>query len=159
MACTTCGSQSCSCNSICVKCGIDPCGCLCERCGCYPCGCGIPINMQNDVNINPNGCTVCGGDTSNNIWYQPGPPGHPGKCKLDLMTYEQVYKVLQRVPIAKRDLLRITTDQILIRLANTTAIIVPIQEDDRIAQKRLLANSLPYYTVLRGNVDGTPGNS
>ena len=110
------------------------------------------------VNLDPNFCTVCDGDTSNNIWFQPGPPGYPGKCKLDLMTYGQVHRVLQRVPCAKRDLLRITTDQCLIRLANTTPLIVPPQEDNRVAQQRLLRNSLPYYTVLRGNTGGDPGH-
>lgn len=115
--------------------------------------------MEARVNLDPNYCSVCDGDTSNNIWFQPGPPGYPGKCKLDLMTYGQVHRVLQRVPCAKRDLLRITTDQCLVRLANSTPLIVPDQEDNRIAQQRLLRNSLPYYTVLRGNVGGDPGHS
>lgn len=112
--------------------------------------------MGSKVNLNPNGCTVCTGSTSGNIWFQPGPPGYPGKCKLDLMTYEQVFRVLQRVPCAKAHLLRITTDECLVRLANHTKLVMPPQEASQMVERRLNANSLPYYTVLRGNTDGTP---
>lgn len=115
--------------------------------------------MGSKVNLDPNGCTVCTGDTYGNIWFQPGPPGFPGKCKLDLMTFEQVYRVLQRVPCARQHLLRITDDECLVRLAQTTKLVVPPQEASQLVERRLNANSLPYYTLLRGNVDGTPNKS
>jgi len=145
--------------SICTICNSNPCTCTCVTCGCYPCGCGIPMDMQDVVNANPYSSTVCDRNTSNNIWFQSDQPGFPGRCKLDLLTYSQVHRVLQRVPRAKRDLLNITTNQNLIRLANTTPIIIPPQEDNLKAQRSILKNSLPYYTVLKGNTDGTPGNS
>jgi hypothetical protein len=152
--CRSCGCDPCSCG--CAKCGQDPCGCgPCLGCGGIPCSCGRHACFSDPVNLNPNGCTVCTGDTSNNIWVQPGPPGYPGKCKLDLLTYEQVYCVLQRVPCAKADLLKITSDQCLVNLANSTQLVVPEKEDNAIAASRLMRNSLPYYTVFRGNTDGT----
>jgi hypothetical protein len=107
------------------------------------------------VNPDPNNCTVCNGDTECNIWWEPGPPGFPGKCKLDHLTYEDVYWILSKVPQAKADLLRITTDECLIRLANTTKLIVPEKEANQLVAKRLHKNSLPYYTLFKGNVDGT----
>lgn len=108
------------------------------------------------MNLSPNTCTVCTGDTNQNIWFDPGPPGFPGKCKLDLLTYEQVHRVLQRVPCARSHLLKITDDECLVRLAKTTKLVVPPCEDALLVQRKLNANSLPYYTVIRGNVDGTP---
>lgn len=145
--------------SDCRSCGYDPCSCSsygggCLSCGGIPCECSLNINMSCAVNLNPNNCTICTGNTADNIWFEPGPPGFPGKCKLDLMTYEQVYRVLQTVPCAKEHLLRITTDKCLLRLANTTKLIVPPQEDNWHAAKIINDNTLPYYTVLRGNVGG-----
>src|SRR5574343_1539119 len=104
--CRTCGQSSCNCS--CVKCGCTPCDCFCIACNARPCDCGMKVIMSDAVNLNPSECTVMDGDTRNNIWYEPSAPGFPGKCKLDLMTYEQVYAVLVRVPCAKADLLRIT---------------------------------------------------
>jgi hypothetical protein len=112
--------------------------------------------MCDAVNLNHNHCTVCNGDTECNIWFEPGPPGHAGKCKLDLMTYEQVHAVLSRYPCAKAHLLRITSDPCLIRLANTTKLRMAEIESNKMCTDRINANTLPYYTVLRGNTDGTP---
>lgn len=141
----------------CRLCGFDACSCgPCIGCGFNPCSCGSQAFMNTKVNLDPNCCTVCTGDTECNIWFEPGPPGYPGKCKLDLMTYEQVHRVLQRVPYAKAQLLKITSDECLIRLANNTKLIVPPQEASQLVERRLNANTIPYYTVLRGNTDGTP---
>lgn len=155
--CRLCGFDPCVCGGLCSSCGCTPCGCTsCLNCGCDPCGCGMGVHMLDAVNLNPNDCTVCNGDTSDNIWFRPGPPGYPGKCKLDLLTYDQVHAVLSRVPCAKDHLLRITSDPCLIRLANTTRLRVAEIESNKMATDRINANTLPYYTVLRGNVDGTP---
>lgn len=70
------------------------------------------------------------------------------------MTYEQVYEVLQRVPTAKRDLLKITDDPILIQLAETTKLKVPPQDAADQLQKKMNSRTLPFYTVLKGNVGG-----
>lgn len=113
------------------------------------------VIISDAVNLHPSDCTVMDGDTRNNIWYEPSAPGFAGKCKLDLMTYEQVYAVLARVPCAKADLLRITKDRCLIRLAQTTHLVESEIEDNRKVTKRLNANSIPFYTLFKGNTDGT----
>ncbi len=111
--------------------------------------------MSDAVNLDPNNCTVCDGDTTDNIWFQLRAPGFPGKCKLDDLTYEQVHAVLERVPQARAHLLKITSDPVLIRLANTTRLRVAEIESNKAATDRINANTLPYYTVLRGNTDGS----
>ena len=107
------------------------------------------FKMEDDVNPNYQTCTVCNGDTTNNVWFAGG------KCKLDQLTFEQVYFVLQKNPKAKADLLRITTDPTLIQLANETRPINQDAIDDRRAEKIINGNTLPFYTVLRGNTDGS----
>lgn len=119
----------------------------CSECGQDTCGCSNAIDPEDPVNPNAGRCTVCTGDCSNNIWFTPGPPGFPGKCKLDELTYDQVEFVLSKNPSAKRDLLRITTDPNLIRLANETKMVGSDQQDSERFAERLHRNSLPIYTV------------
>ena len=108
------------------------------------------------VNPNPNCCTLCTGDTTNNVFFVPRAPGYPGKCMLDEMTFEQVSLTIQRVPGAKEDLMRITDDPLLLAMARNSQLVVdPIDEDEQM-RKRLHRNSLPYYTVFAGNTDGSP---
>ena len=110
----------------------------------------MPISNFNDP-CNPD-CrqTLCTGDCSNNIWYQQG------ACKLDTLTYDQVYFVLERNPKAKKDLLRITNDPCLIELAtNSNLIRDPIEDGESVA--RVINNpaqTLPFYTLFRGNMNG-----
>jgi len=131
-----------------------------DDCGCLP-PCRRDPEKEYDpnlpVNPDPNHCTLCTGDKTDNIFYQPGAPGSHGRCILDELTYEQVYLVLERTPKAKKDLLRITDDPILIAMANDSRVVEdPIDEDERM-RKRLHRNSLPLYSsVLNGNFDGTP---
>lgn len=109
------------------------------------------------VNVNPekNCCTMCDLDIVDNVWFQPGPPGFLGKCKLDELTFGQVYMVLQRNPNAKADLLRVSSNRALRILASQSQLITDPLDDDRNAQKRIDANSLPFYTQMRGNIDGS----
>ncbi len=150
--CRSCGYDPCACG--CVQCGEAPCSCSCLACGGTPCACGRNVSFSDPVNLSPNTCTVCTGDTQNNIWFQPGPPGYPGKCKLDLLTYSDVFAVLQRVPCARVDLLRITSDACLIKLAETTPLCQDEKEANAIAEKKINSNTLPFYTVFRGRIDG-----
>lgn len=106
----------------------------------------VSVDMAEDVNPNYQKCTVCTGDISNSIWYVNG------QCKLDQMTYDVVWGVLQRVPGAKADLLRITSNPTLIFLANESELLTPVLEQDAYAAKRINANTLPYYTVFRGKI-------
>lgn len=127
------------------------------------------LDLSTNINASPNQCTFCTGDTNNNIWFIPGAPGYGGQCRIDQMTFEQVFLVLQRVPQAKNDLLRITSDPVLIELANE---VKPVDDEieadvkaahmiNKGAQARLgattareLDQSLLFYNVLKGNTGG-----
>lgn len=119
------------------------------------CECGPIEDMSADVNPNRNCCTKCTGDTRCNVWFTLRAPGFPGRCILDELTYEDVYAVLRRNPKAADDLMRITNDPKLLSLAREVKLAQTEQEDAEQAAKRLNANSLPFYTVMRGNEDGT----
>lgn len=106
------------------------------------------FELSDNVNDNYQTCTVCTGDKTDNVWYVNG------QCRLDQLTYDQVHYILQKNPKAKGDLLRITNDPNLIRLANETRPINQEQLDDQRAAKLINGNTLPFYTVLRGNLDG-----
>lgn len=113
-------------------------------------GC-MMINPSESCNPNPSACTLCNLEFAQpNVWWEAG------RCTLDQIDYEIVIRVLSHVPIAKSDLLKITDDPILVSLANTVHLTEPEQiENDQIRRRISGANSIPYYTVLRGNIDGT----
>jgi len=116
----------------------------------------MAIDFSDSCNPTPE-CTLCTGDKTDNIFFVPRAPGYPGRCILDEMTYEQVYEVLRRVPKAKADLIRITSDPTLLQLAQTTQLVqCPQIEADRV-QRRLNRNTLPFYTLFRGNIGGDVG--
>jgi hypothetical protein len=108
------------------------------------------------VNPNPGQCTLCTGDTRDNIFFTPRAPGFAGRCILDEMTYEQVELVLLRSPRAKGDLLRITSNPTLVTMARNSRLVENPADDNENMRKRLHANSLPFYTLFKGNQDGTP---
>lgn len=93
--------------------------------------------------------TLCDGDCDKNIWYVNG------KCKLDELTFDQVYFVLQRNPNAKSDLLRVTTNPELIQLATYSRLIKDQIEDDRTPYRVINnpAQTLPFYTLFKGNLN------
>lgn len=128
------------------------------QCGCIPCTCGIidPIDTtpESPVNPTPGCCTMCTGDKTNNMFWDTSYVG--GRCKLDSMTFEQVIGVLRRSPMARSHLLRITDNPTLISLANTVKVVKSELDEAQEVMKRLEQDSLPFYTVLRGNFDGTP---
>lgn len=126
---------------------------------CYKSQCGRDPDQEYDpdtlANPNPNQCTLCTGDVSDNIFFVPRATGYQGRCMLDEMTYDQISLTLSKVPKAKEDLIRITDDQILLRMARTSRLKEsPLDEDEKM-RKKLHENSLPFYTVLGGNVDGS----
>jgi hypothetical protein len=112
------------------------------------------INIEEPVNKTKNCCTVCTGNLEDNIWFQKRAPGFPGRCILDEMTYDQVYDVLRRNPCAADDLKKITNNPKLLLLAKEVKLVVPDQVDDEAAAKKLNANSIPLYTVFKGNTGG-----
>lgn len=141
----------------CSTCGSGPCGCQ-PAPPCDPCQDSLCfVDVCQPVNPEPNCTTKCNLNRTNNMWFVPDNPGFDCKCKLDNMTYGQVIRVLETVPYSAKQLMAITDDQCLLMLARTVKIIVPEQEDDAIAEKRINRNTLPYYTVFRGNTGGDPG--
>lgn len=128
--------------------GLPPCPDENPDCGCDG------VELSQDVNPNKNCCTKCTGDTKCNIWFQLRAPGYPGRCILDELTYDQVYEVLRRNPNAARDLMRITTDPKLLSLAREVKLTESPQDDDARAEKLIDKNTLPYYTVMKGNTGG-----
>lgn len=137
----------------------------CQNCGCISdCNCtqvsyitlpdGSTLCLTDAVNPNPYYTTVCTGNPVNNMWAEKLNTGYGYRCRLDLMTYEEVWIVLTRVPKAKEDLLKITNDPCLIKLANETKLLVPEKEENDQLQHKM-NNSLPYYRLFRGNIDGS----
>jgi hypothetical protein len=114
---------------------------------------GTLICMDEAVNPAPYSTTVCTGDPVNNIWAEKTDSGY--RCRLDLMTYDQVWEVLTRVPEAKADLLRITDDQCLVYLANSSKLRVDEKEENKRLMNKFNNRSLPYYKLMRGNIDGS----
>lgn len=121
---------------------------------CTPCNSNPDFDMSNSVNNRPSCCSVCTGDVTCNMFFQARAAGFHGRCILDEMTYEQVWFILTRNPNAKRDLMRITTDPILLSLARESGLVETDQQADEQAAKRLNANSLVFYTHMRGNPFG-----
>jgi hypothetical protein len=112
------------------------------------------LDMEAPVNPQSPYCTVCTGDTKNNIFFIISEAGY-GQCRLDQMTYGQVVGVLAHYPGAGKQLLAITDDPTLCSLANTVGLVLDPLEDDDNARKRIDANSLPFYTLIKGNIDGS----
>ncbi len=112
----------------------------------------MPIDDMSQP-VNPGGqlgkCSVCTGDCCNNVWIENG------KCTLDNLTFDQVWFILGKNPRAKRDLLRITSDPQLIELANNTKLVVDELEDAKVPERLVNKNTIPFYTVLRGNINGS----
>lgn len=129
------------------------CACQNDPCGC-PGGCSF-VDPCASVNPDPNCGSKCNQNKTNNIWYVPDQPGFDCKCKLDNMTYGQVISVLEHVPFSAQQLAAITDDPCLLLLARTIKLVVAEQEDDQIAEDRINANSLPYYTEFQGSMDGS----
>lgn len=96
-------------------------------------------------------CTKCHKD---NMWWRPGAPGYGGQCTLDQLNIDQIYFVLQRVPNAARDLLKITDDPKLVFMAHNTKLIVPDHEDSDISMRTINGNSLPYFKLFKGRIGG-----
>jgi len=112
------------------------CGCSPQNCTCFDEGTPTP--------------SLCDGDLTNNEWVTEG------VCLLDQMTPSQVTYVLQRNPKAREDLKRATTCQELHDLVDQVPLLDTREEEDRL-QSALNnnANSLPFYTLFRGNLNNS----
>lgn len=126
----------------------------------------MPLAIDNSDPINltgQNGCPLvskCTGNHTNNIFWREGAVGYPGQCILDSMDFEQLFIVLQRVPHAGDHLRRITNDPVLLQFANEVKLADSELADDQKAADLLnkgcgKTGTLPFYTVLKGNSDGS----
>ena len=91
-------------------------------------------------------CTLCDGDTKDNHWFTEN------VCILDQMSAHQVSYILERNEKARRDLIRVTTNEELHLLAREVPRLNPMEEDDvpMKAQSKLIGAG-PFYTLFRGN--------
>ena len=110
----------------------------------------MPFDFEMNWDCNPDRqkTTLCTGNCENNIWFQNG------KCRLDELTYDQVYFILQKNPSAKRDLYAVTVDPNLVTLANGTDLVEDVKEDE-LRAARIINNpkfTLPFYTLFKGNI-------
>lgn len=115
--------------------------CLCL---CSPCCCPAP---------EPACCTYCDGDRKNNVWVEgvTDEDGNGGICMLDTMTEAQVIGVLQVNERAREDLLRVTSNPILLDLANKIPRMSTKEEGDKLqTEMNRNADSIPFYSVFRG---------
>lgn len=101
----------------------------------------------------------CNPDKEVSLCINPVPAGNVwfirNTCKLDQVNFEVVIRVLSHIPRARKDLLAITDDPMLIQIANSVGLVeAPQDESDRI-QKRLSRRTIPYYTLFRGRGVGT----
>lgn len=119
----------------------------CTRCQSNPCGC---VSQEN--------CTKCDRDTKNNVWLERGPfPGddlRPGICLLDTMQPYQVIYVLEHDWRAQKDLLRVTSCEYLLYLANNVTLL-PTQElvdmEQNFLNRANQKEAYPFYGVFAGN--------
>lgn len=112
----------------------------------------MPFDFDMDWNCNTDKTysSLCSLDKTNNIWYVNN------ACRLDELTYGQVYYILVRNPDAKRDLLKITDDPALVALANQSSLMMDEKEDNAQSAARINnpKHTLPYYTLFKGNPGG-----
>lgn len=151
-SCSACGGSGI--NSSGGSCG---CGCSCDPVDCNPdvearlCWCQKAC-LTEKVNPYPNDCTMCNLVTACNMFYIEQ-PGYEGRCILDEMTFEDVLRILSRNPAAREHMLRITSDPCLVKMAQLTDVVIPIAEQDQAFMRRI-NNSIPFYTLFRGNMGG-----
>ena len=90
------------------------------------------------------------GDT--NCWVE-GAPEAKGVCMLDTMCEAQVINSLQRSDQARADLLKVTSDPELRRLATTVPRLPKVEEVDAeqaLINKPNAPESIPFYAIFRG---------
>ncbi len=119
-------------------------------CGCQKTPCVCPP---------PRPCTRCDlyVQGTRNVWVSKGPSPEDQKalgiCMLDTMTDAQVIYVLERDERARQDLLKVTSDRHLLKLAKTIPRLPVVEEAD--AEQALVNRpnepaQNPFYAVFRG---------
>ena len=121
--------------------------CACNK---NPCACPQPVEVCDP----PAPTTKCDRDDGTpNCWVEKGDPTAVGICMLDTMNDGQIINVLEHDDRARADLLKITSDSALLKLARTIPRL-PVQEQADIEQalynKPNEAASIPFYSLFRG---------
>lgn len=137
--------MSCGCSSTPCTCGVSVMPVI--PCNCSPCSCGCGC-VPDAIPAIP---TLCDLSRKCNVWVEGvvDENGNGGICLLDTMEEYQVINSLQRSQKAKDDLLKVTSNEYLRNLARTIPLLPGINEGDEL-QKELNQNSIPFYSVFRG---------
>ena len=94
--------------------------------------------------------TLCDLDRKNNVWVEGADAdGNNGICLLDTIEEPQLIDVLQRDPLARTDLKRVTSNVYLQNLADTLPMLPTDYEGDTL-QHEQNQGTLTLYTVFRG---------
>lgn len=122
-------------------------------CGCNqsPCACELqPVEVCDP----PVPVTKCDRyDGTDNCWVEKGDPSAAGVCMLDTMDDSQIINVLEHDQRARADLLKVTSDPDLLKLARTIPKL-PVQEradiEQALVNKPNEPASIPFYALFRG---------
>jgi len=96
--------------------------------------------------------TFCDLNVVNNVWVEgivDLAAGNRGLCMLDSLTLDQVIYILEHDPRAREDLLKVTSNEELRRLA-TEVPLLPREDQADVEQHRQVAAGLPFYTIFAG---------
>lgn len=86
---------------------------------------------------------LCDGDTDNNYWVEGG------VCILNHLEEDQVVYAIERNDLARKDLLRVTTNEYLHELAARVPRLPTTSEEESL--QKMNHGILPFYTVFNGN--------
>ena len=88
-----------------------------------------------------------------NCWVEKGTPEARGVCMLDTMDECQIVYILERDDKARADLLKVTSDPDLTRLANTVPKLPKVEHaevEQALVNRPNEAASTPFYALFRG---------
>lgn len=121
--------------------------CTCSQ---TPCICAELIGPCDTGSGTPTLTTLCDLDRRNNVWVEGADAeGHNGICLLDTISEEQLIHVLQRDPLARTDIKRVTSNAYIRNLAETLPMLPTVYEGDQL-QKEQNQGTLTLYTVFHG---------
>lgn len=126
-------------------CSATPCSCVDTTCAAVDSPCDTPAQDPNCFR------SLCTGPRAGNVWVEGdvGPDGTGGICLLDTMELPQIINSIQRDDQARSDLLKITDNEYLLNLAHTLPPLPKVNEGD-VLQKEMNQNSIPFYSIFRG---------
>jgi hypothetical protein len=115
------------------------------------CGCNqTPCTCENTCETPSNATTLCDLDRKNNVWVEGADAeGNNGICLLDTIEEGQLIEVLQRDPLARTDLKRVTSNVYLQNLVDTLPMLPTDYEGDTL-QHEQNQGTLTLYNVFHG---------